>query len=121
MSIHDNNALLFILTAALAFINSPRYYITAVLGPLIAIIPFLPQIQALQLHYLLPSIVMLVLCVLERRRTWQEGLSREQTMAIFLIFLGLTTLNGTTITSHLQLFLFYALLIFKVMHLPKAV
>jgi hypothetical protein len=121
VSIHANSAILFILTAALALLNSPRYYLTAVLGPLIALLPFLSQIQAFQLQYLLPCLVMLVLCVLERRRTWKEGLSREQTMTIFLIFLGLTTLNGTTITSRLQLLLFYALLIFKVMHFPRAV
>jgi hypothetical protein len=42
-------------------------------------------------------------------------------MAIFLIFLGLTTLNGTTVTSRVQLVIFYLLLICKVMHLPRAV
>lgn len=42
-------------------------------------------------------------------------------MTIFLIFLGLTTLNGTTITSRIQLAIFYTLLICKVMYIPRAV
>lgn len=42
-------------------------------------------------------------------------------MAIFLIFLGLTTLNGTTITSKVQLALFYFLLILKVVKFQKSI
>jgi hypothetical protein len=42
-------------------------------------------------------------------------------MTIFLIFLGLTTLNGTTLTSRVQLSLFYFVLILKVLQFQKAV
>ena len=42
-------------------------------------------------------------------------------MAVFLIFLGLTTLNGTTITSKVQLTLFYLLLILKVLKFQKTI
>jgi hypothetical protein len=42
-------------------------------------------------------------------------------MTLFLIFLGLTTLNGTTLTSKVQLSLFYMMLVLKVLHFPRVI
>lgn len=52
---------------------------------------------------------------------WKYELSQEKKMTIFLIVLGLTTLNGKSLSSEIQLLFFFTVLICKVMNFSEAV
>ena len=52
---------------------------------------------------------------------WKYELSQEKKMTIFLILLGLTTLNGKSLSSEIQLLFFFIILICKVMNFLDAV